>query len=136
VIAAYSPAGGRKGDPRRDSSVLSLIYQYPPAVVETQDMNGIEAAGGLQISFQYYKPDETAPYVGYEFGGEPVIVRGRPAQMLEVRKGKASNVDFRQIFWDELQAGGGRVRWSFWSNPEVYTKQQIIDWINSLAEFS
>ncbi|HVE91483.1 MAG TPA: hypothetical protein VNE62_04140 [Actinomycetota bacterium] len=139
---ATSKDGGRKGDPNKEYTILTLVLQYPPDTAETKTYYQITDAGGATISMRFFPPGLPPKTPG----GKQVLVRNRPATMWELYKQphpektawrEFADQDIRAVNWSEaLPNDRGHVDWIVEMNPRLYSEEQTLEFVNSLVEAS
>lgn len=134
AIFATSDSGGMEGS-AKDSGALTVIYEYPPHDAESENYFGILEGGGFILIAQYYPPGTVPAFTTgiYSRKARPITVRGHAARVIDHRKDQGSDVNWRDIRWEQL-VKEGQIQWSIGNDITLYSEEESIDFINRLAE--
>ncbi len=122
---------GRKADPKRERSGVKVFYVYPPTAPDRSSSGEMLAAGAFSVDAYFLPPGEKSPFAGPFPNEKPVVVRGHPARLW------VGNFDAPRtvaISWLEPLANGGILSWTVLGARDVYTEEQVIEFVNKLLE--
>jgi hypothetical protein len=133
VLFATSRKGGRGGKPGgSDVAEVQILYQYPPSTVEKNHYFSLMESGAWEIEVMYVPPG--SPPRDPATPGQPVVVKGHPAEMRMFRAGDNSNVDWRVVEWMDPLENGASLSWRVANHPDVYTDEETMEFLGRLDE--
>ncbi|HVL82593.1 MAG TPA: hypothetical protein VM840_13465 [Actinomycetota bacterium] len=143
AVFATSQKGGRKGDPRKEFSVLTVFWQVPGTDSSNSTYLAMVEAGGMAVSARFYPP--SIPFEKTAQGGKAVVVRGTNAWMTELRTDRAEaekeswreygSQDIRYIQWQEyLPRDSGTIDWLVMTHATGWTERESVDAVNAMVE--
>ena len=129
VFAAVGPAGGRRSDPRTDTTSAEVYYAGSATIYES-DLARFYKAGGVMIGVQSPRGSGLLPHRGTT---QPVQVRGHDGEMHRIPL--EDGIEARMITWRASVSGA--------SEPATFAvvdyahrgpDEQAIAFVNSLVE--
>lgn len=134
TVFRFPSGSGRTADPATENAGVTVFYWNEEGSPYRNYFDGIFSSGGIQVSVTFYPTGEGVPWSNTSIEQEPVVVRGHPARLIELREGENSNVDWRAVWWEEA-APGGVLFWEISNHPDEYSKAETLSFIEDLQTY-